>query len=200
VVATVLVSTSPQSWLMEGRIDFNPFYMSPPPGVEMKSYPVAVLASGKFESFFKGKDIPSEIQASQKKNNLGAVNKLDSTITSGKSELLVVGTSELNSSGFLTSARRILSGGSGSGVYSNDILVHSMVDYLAGYGYVPEMKSKNLDFNPLVKTGDHTRFLLKLINIGLVPVFVILTGLAVWRRRIARRRFIENQFSRGGSK
>ena len=124
------------------------------------------------------------------------MHKLDSTVSSGKSELIVVGTSELNTSGFLNSARRILSGsGNSGGVFSNDILIHSMVDYLAGNSYVPEMKSKSLDYNPLVKTGDKTRFLLKIINMGLVPLFVIITGLIVWRRRIARKRFIEMQFS-----
>ncbi|HPS87890.1 MAG TPA: Gldg family protein [Spirochaetota bacterium] len=200
VTASVLVSTSPQSWLMEGQMNFNPFFMAPPAGVEMKSYPVAAVASGKFESFFKGRDIPAEILAADKKNLLSTIHKLDSTISSGKSELIVVGTSELNSSGFLNSARRILSGGNVTGVYSNDILLHAMVDYLAGNSYVPEMKSKSLDFNPLVKTGDRTRFLLKIINMGLVPVFVILTGLIVWRRRIARKRLIELQFSGGKAK
>jgi ABC-type uncharacterized transport system involved in gliding motility auxiliary subunit len=196
ITASVLVSTSPQSWLMEGQMNFNPFLMAAPGGVEMKSYPVAVLASGKFESFFKGRDIPSEIITADKKNILSTVHKLDSTVASGKSELIVVGTSELNTSGFLNSARRILSGsGNSGGVFSNDILIHSMVDYLAGNSYVPEMKSKSLDYNHLEKTGDKTRFLLKIINMGLVPLFVIITGLIVWRRRNARKRFIEMQFS-----
>ena len=200
VTATVLVSTSPLSWLMEGKMNFNPFFMTPPAGVEMKSYPVAAVVSGKFESFFKGRDIPAEILAADKKNLLSTIHKLDSTVNSGKSELIVVGTSELNSSGFINSARRILSGGNGTGVYSNDILLHSMVDYLAGNNYVPEMKSKSLDYNPLVKTGDRTRFLLKIINMGLVPLFVIFTGLIVWRRRIARKRLIELQFTGGDGK
>lgn len=200
ITASVLVSTSPQSWLMEGQMNFNPFFMAPPAGVEMKSYPVAAVVSGKFESFFKGKDVPAEILAADKRNLLSTIHKLDSTVSSGKSELIVVGTSELNSSGFLNSARRILSGGNGTGVYSNDILLHSMVDYLAGNSYVPEMKSKSLDFNPLVKTGDRARFFLKIINMGLVPLFVIFTGLIVWRRRIARRRLIELQFTGGDGK
>ena len=197
VAASVLVSSSPQSWLMEGNMNFNPFLMAPPAGAVFKSYPLAAIASGKFESFYKGKDIPAEILSADKKGSLSTIHKLDSTVSSGKSELIVVGTSELNSSGFLNSARRLLSGGNAAGVYSNDILLHSMVDYLAGNSYVPEMKSKSLDFNPLAKTGDQTRFLLKIINMGLVPVSVILTGLVVWRRRIARKRFIESQFTGG---
>lgn len=194
----VLVSTSPQSWLMEGRMNFNPFFMAPPEGVEMKSYPVAVQLSGRFESFFRGRDVPAEILSSGKKNSLSSVTKLDSTVTSGKSELIVVGTSDITSSGFINSSRRILSGGSGEEAFSNDILLHSMVDYLSGNTYVPEMKSKSISFNPLIKTGERTRFFLKIINAGLVPLFVIIMGMIVWRRRISRRRFIEMQFSQGG--
>lgn len=200
VSAAVLVSTSPQSWLMEGRMNFNPLFMNTPSGVEMKSYPVAALASGKFESFYKGKEIPAEILSAGKKNVLSTVHKLDRTVESGKSELIVVGTSDLNSSGFMNSARRILSGGNSAEIYSNDILIHSMVDYLSGNSYVPEMKSKSLDFNPLEKTGDQTRFFLKIINMGLVPLFTVLTGLVVWRRRIARKRFIEALFAGGDKK
>lgn len=199
ISSTLLVSTSPQSWLMEGRMNFNPFFMSAAEGKEMKSYPVAVLLSGKFESFFKGRDIPAESVTSGSRGQLSAVNKLDSTIASGKSELIVVGTSEINSSGFMSSARRILSGSSGEGAHSNEILVHSMVDYLAGNIYVPEMKSKSLDFNPLIKTDDRTRFLLKIINMVLVPLFTVLTGLVVWRRRISRKRQIEISFGGGAA-
>ncbi len=195
VNSSVLVSTSPQSWLMEGRMNFNPLFMSPPSGVQMKSYPVAALVSGKFESYFRGKEIPAEALSADKKNILNTVNKLETTVTSGKSELLVVGTSELNASGFLDFSRRVLSGGNGSGVFSNDVLLHSMVDYLSGNSYVTEMKSKSLDYYPLIKTDNRTRFMLKIINVGLVPVIVIITGILVWRRRIARKRFIEKQFS-----
>ena len=190
----VLVATSPESWLMEGRMNFNPMFMNPPSGNEFKSYNVAVLASGKFDSFYKGKEAPAA-KDTKAKSSLTAQKKLDSTVESGKSEIIVVGTSDITSSGFINHSRRILAGTGGGEAFSNDILLHSMVDYLAGNHYVPEMKSKSLDYNPLVKTSDNTRFMLKVINIGLVPVFIILTGFVVWRRRISRRKQIEMKFA-----
>lgn len=195
--ATVLVSTSGNSWLMEGRMNFSPFFMSAPSGKEMKSFNVAVLVSGKFQSYFKGKDVPEMTDAGNKKSNLSYVKRLDSTVASGKSELIVVGSSEFTSSGFLNYARRMLSGGGTAETFSNDILIHSMVDYLAGNTYVPEMKSKSLDYNPLVKTGDRTRFMLKIINMIFVPVFVILAGIVVWKKRMMRKKLIETEFSGG---
>ena len=91
----------------------------------------------------------------------------------------------------------MLSGGGASGVFSNDILIHSMVDYLSGNTYIPEMKSKSLDYNPLVKTGDRTRFILKIINMIFVPLFVVLAGIVVWKKRVMRKKFIETEFSGG---
>lgn len=197
VEASVLISTSPDSWLMEGRMNFSPFFMNAPSGKEMKSFPVAALVSGKFQSYFKGKEIPVSADLKDKKNMLSAVKKLDATVASGKSELIVVGTSELNASGFLNYARRVLSGGGAAEAFSNDILIHSMVDYLSGNTYVPEMKSKSLDYNPLVKTGDRTRLILKIINMVFVPLFVIFTGIIVWKKRMMRKKLIETEFSGG---
>jgi len=193
IESEVLVATSPESWLMEGRMNFNPMFMNPPSGKEFKSYNVAVIASGKFDSFYKGKEAPAAKDA-KVKSTLTAQKKLDSTIESGRSGIIVVGTSDITSSGFINHSRRILAGTGGGEAFSNDILLHSMVDYLAGNHYIPEMKSKSLDYNPLIKTSDNTRFMLKVINIGLVPVFVILTGFIVWRRRISRRKRIEMKF------
>lgn len=194
---TDLVSTSPRSWLMEGRMQNNPLFMNPPDGTEMKSYRVAVLASGKFSSFFRGKDVPQAKELKQKKTALAASSRLDATVESGRSQIIVVGCSDITRSFTINQARRLLSGSGMSEAFSNDIFIHSMVDYLAGKYYVPEMKSKSLDYNPLEKTEDSTRFMLKIINMGLVPVSVVVTGLVMWRRRRIRRKLVENEFNAG---
>ena len=191
---SVLISTSPQSWIMEGNLNFHPMFMSPPEKDQMKSHPIAVLLSGKFDSFFKNKNIPNEIASSMNKNAYSKVNKLESTITSKKSKLIVVGSSDITMSEFVDIARRVLSGGNQSEAYSNDILMHSMVDYLSGNEYVPEMRSKSLSYNPLIRTDDRTRFFIKMINMVMIPIFVVLTGFILWRRRIARKKLIRLEF------
>ena len=45
------------------------------------------------------------------------------------------------------------------------------------------------------KTGDTERFVYKSINIAGVPIFIIIIGLFIWRKRIARRKFIQKEFS-----
>ena len=195
IESSILISTSQGSWLMEGNMNFHPMFMSPPNRSEMKSYPIAALISGRFDSFFKDKNIPNEIVASANKNAFSKINKIDSTIISKKSKLLVVGSSDFTGTEFLDIARRVLSGGNPSETFSNDILIHSMVDYLSGNTYIPEMKSKGINYNPLIRTDDKTRFFLKVINMVFVPIFVVLTGLILWRRRIARKKLIQQKFA-----
>jgi ABC-type uncharacterized transport system involved in gliding motility auxiliary subunit len=195
IESSILISTSPQSWIMEGNLNFNPMLMLPPDKSQMKSYPIAALISGRFDSFFKDKDIPNEIVSSGNKNAFSKINKIESTISSKKSKLIVIGSSDITITEFMKLARNVLSGGNQGETFSNDILIHSMVDYLSGNGFVPEMKSKSLSYNPLIKTDDSARFLIKLINMVFVPLFVVLTGFILWRRRIKRKKLISMEFS-----
>ncbi len=194
---TDLVSTSDQSWIMEGRMQNNPLFMVPPQGVQMKSYRVALLAEGRFDSWFKGKPAPVVTGGKKQGSAFTSSSKLDSTVESGASRIIVVGCSDITRSGVMSQARKMLSGSGMSEAYSNDIFIHSLVDYLAGRDYVPEMKSKSLDYNPLAKTDDGMRFLYKLINMGLVPASVVVTGAVIWRRRRIRRKLVETEFTGG---
>jgi len=196
LAVTGLVSTSDDSWLMTGRIDFNPYLMEANRSGDMKSYPVAALLSGSFGSYFKNREIPVSAKDKKTAGPLTATAKLDATIKSGKTEIVVVGTSEISRSGFMIDSRKVLSRGRRDEVFSNDLLIHGMVDYLTGNDYIPEMQSKDLDFNPLDKTGDGTRTALKTVNIAGVPLLVILGGLLVWRRRRARKKALLNEFSK----
>ncbi len=190
-----LISTSPQSWTMEGRVNYNPMNMVPPADEMLESRIIAAGAAGSFQSYFKDNGAPAGLD-SKAGNRIRTSSALDKTVTSGRSEIIVVGSSEIVTSGFIDYARGALAG-SGSGAFSNDILLHSLVDYLSGNDYVPEMKGKSISFNPLERTEERTRFMLKVINMGMVPFFVILTGLVVWRRRAARKKIIEIDFTGG---
>jgi hypothetical protein len=70
------------------------------------------------------------------------------------------------------------------------------VDSLTGNEYIPEMKSKSLEYSPLDKTEDNTRFMLKAVNIAGVPVIIILAGIVMWRRRESRRKKLAGEFNR----
>ncbi len=199
ITRTNLVSSSGESWLMKGRINFNPLMMGSGGGKDMKSYNLASLFSGKFPSFFKGKEVPVP-EGDKKKVRTGgkikATKKLEGTIGSGNTRIIVVSSSEITRSGFLMYSRKILASGNRGEVYSNDHLLHSFVDFLSGNEYIPEMKSKSLEYSPLDKTEDNTRFVLKAANIVGVPVIIILIGIVMWRRRESRRKKLLAEFNR----
>ena len=202
-----LVSSSDESWQMAGQVNFNPFLLAPPQNKEeMKKYALAVLLSGKFESHFKGRDIPrdEDPKKAQVARETISVGKADGTAPAATTKVIVVGSSEITRSGFLMNSRRIMSSVMAQGeeqdrVFSNGFLIHSMADYLLGNSYIPEMSSKSLDYNPLDKTADGTKIVLKAINIGGVPIFVVLAGFVIWKRRLRRRKEIQERFSREAS-
>jgi ABC-2 type transport system permease protein len=198
-----LVDSSDESWLMTGQINFNPLFINPPENKgEMKKYPLAVLLSGKFDSYYKGKDVPSagNNEKGREKKETFTVGKMDATVQAGTTRIIVVGTSEITRSGFLMNSKRIMSSVMSEGeeqdkIFSNGFFIHSMADYLLGNSYIPEMSSKSLGYNPLDKTSDSKKIVLKSINIAGVPIFVILAGLLIWRRRQQRKKFIHELFS-----
>ncbi len=199
-----LVSSSDESWQMVDQVNFNPFLIAPPAKKDdMKKFAMAVLLTGKFESYFKGKDIPKDDdpKKAQEQKETISVGKADSTMPAGTTRVIMVGSSEITRSGFLMNSKRIISSALSQGdeqdkVFSNGFLIHSMADYLLGNSYIPEMSSKSLDYNPLDKTADGTKIVLKALNIGGVPIFVVLAGLVIWKRRQRRKKAIQERFSR----
>ncbi len=199
VTVTRLVASSDESWLMKGRMNFNPMMMRPNPEAEKQSYDLALLLSGKFNSFFKGKEVPLPDKKKKKTSGkISTIARLDESVKSGKPEIIVVGTAELARSGFLSDSRKVLSKGKRNEAYSNDNLVHGMVDYMAGNFHVPEMLAKSLEFNPFDEpTEKSTNLILKTINMAGVPIVVIILGIVMWRFRIRRKNRIAAQFGGG---
>ncbi|MDR3237199.1 MAG: Gldg family protein [Spirochaetia bacterium] len=192
ITAETLIASSKESRLMGERVDFNPFMLETGKSDELKSYPLSVELSGKFESFFKGKDTPLK----EEQGALNLIHRLDETIEHGKTRLIVTGTSQITRSEFLLNSRKILAGSGEEGeAFSNEILIHGMADYLTGNDYIPEMKSKSLAYNPIDKQSASWRFVLKAINIAGAPILVIVWGLIAWRRWKNRKILIHKKFS-----
>ncbi len=198
-----LVSSSDESWQMTGQINLNPFYMMPPENRDdMSRYGLAVLVAGKFDSFYKGRAVPGPAAGEKKQApETITVQKLEKTVQSGTTKIIVVGSSEITRSYFLMNAKRIISSALSDPndqdkIFANGFFIHSMVDYLLGNVYIPEMSSKSLDYNPLDVSSDGTKIALKTVNIAGVPLLVILAGLLIWKRRSRRKKSIQERFAR----
>lgn len=196
IALSSLISSSKESWLMQGHVSFNPFMMEAADQKDMKSHIMAASISGKFESYFKGKNIHSvKAGAAQ---SLRSERRFDETPAALKSTILVVGTSEITRSGFLVDSKKILTGaqhGPADDIFSNSLFLHNIADYYTGAGFIPEMRSKSLDYNPVEKISNTGKFTVKMFNMTAVPLLAAAAALAVLRKRSLRRKTIEKMFS-----
>lgn len=178
-----LVSSSEKSWTMKGRVNYNPMMMKPPQESQMKKHALAVMLSGKFESFFKGKGVPEGVDKKSGSSMVSSTRMIEKAVK--PSQLVVIGTSEITGPNVVDN----------EGKSPNAIFLHNIVDYLNGNVDVPEMRSKGLEFNPLEKSASGTKLTLKIINIAGLPALVILLGFFMWRMRMTVRKRVQAEFS-----
>ena len=76
----------------------------------------------------------------------------------------------------------------------NSMFIMNVIDYLNDRVDVALMRSKEQRFNPLENPAPATKTLTKAFNIAGLPVLVVLFGIAVWLRRVARKKRIQAMF------
>jgi ABC-type uncharacterized transport system involved in gliding motility auxiliary subunit len=194
-----LFSSSEKSWEMAERISLNPMMLQPPSAREtMKSFPLAYVIEGSFESYFAGKEIPEKPEAKtdleQKETgeeragaDLSRIERSGETITKGKpGKIFVIASSEILKDNMIDEEGRT----------PNAMFIMNVVDYLNAREDTALMRSKEQRFNPLTETKGETRTFLKVFCIAGLPLMVVLFGLVVWYRRTSRKRRIQMMFGK----
>jgi len=199
LTAHKLFSSSDRSWEMAGRIELNPMMIQPPSSADaMKSFDLAYVLEGSFESYFAGKPVPEKPAAL---NDTGKEEEgedrpgADLSKIEGKAEvptrgrpgkILLIASSEMIKDNLVDEGGRA----------PNAMLVLNLLDYLNGREEIALMRSKEQRFNPLRETGGGTRTFVKAFNIAGLPALVILFGLGVWFRRHSRKKRIRMMFAK----
>jgi ABC-type uncharacterized transport system involved in gliding motility auxiliary subunit len=197
-----LFSSSEKSWEMKDRISLDPSMIGgPPPGDELTTYPLAYVLKGEFPSYFAGKPIPEKPAdpAAEEAQNTPAdgetppsagkdLSAFESTPPqrdkSVPAKILLIGSAELIQDSVLEADGRT----------PNAMFMMNAIDYLNGRMDVAMMRSKEQRFNPLEDPTPAARTLTKAFNIAGLPVLVVLFGIAVWLRRMARKKRIQAMF------
>jgi ABC-type uncharacterized transport system involved in gliding motility auxiliary subunit len=196
VVATKLLSSSDESWLMEGMINLNPMFIRPPEAKDaLTSYDLAYLLEGRFTSFFKGKAIPEremgekEIKEEDKDSNTQKLEGFTASHTfletSKPAKLFVLPCSQMLQDNMLDPEGRS----------TNATFILNVIDHLNGEDKIAQLRSKQQTLNPIVQTTPFSRALIKAFNIIALPIFVVLFGLGVLAKRTARKKKIANRFN-----
>jgi len=200
--ATRLFSSSEQSWEMKDRITLDPMIIgSPPPAKDLTAYPLAYVIEGEFPSHFAGQPIPEKpadpapategVEETDIDTATPASKDLSGFASSSNrrdkgvpAKILLVGSAELIQDSVLEADGRT----------PNSMFMMNVIDYLNDRVDVAVMRSKEQRFNPLEDPSPATRTMTKAFNMIGLPILVVLFGLGVWLRRIARKKRIQAMF------
>lgn len=191
IQVTKLLSSSDESWLMQGMINLNPMFITPPKEEkEMKSYDLAYLLSGTFTSYFKGKTIPEKEMGDkdikEEKTKLKGFTAEHTFIeTSKPAKLFILPCSQMLQDNMLDPEGRS----------TNATFLLNIIDHLNGEDKVAKLRSKQQTLNPIADTTPFARNIIKAFNIIVLPILVILFGFAVLVKRTSRKKKIANRFS-----
>jgi ABC-2 type transport system permease protein len=202
VTATRLFSSSDESWLMEGRINLNPMFLSPPQAKEdLTSYDLAYLLEGSFTSYFKGKEIPEKDTGDETADEAGEETETVPEKTAASFEGIAASNVILETSKpaklFILPCSQMLQDNmlDPEGRSTNATFLLNTIDYLNGDLNVAALRSKQQTLNPIADTTPAFRKVIKSINIIVLPLLVILFGLGVLAKRTARKKKIANRFN-----
>jgi ABC-type uncharacterized transport system involved in gliding motility auxiliary subunit len=213
---TEMFSSSDKSWEMSGRINLMPFMIQPPTDDKQKeSKPLAYLLEGEFPSYFTDKPIPEKPKKEEKKEDEADAdvenkdkNKEEKKekkipeikesqvkgekgiLTRGKpGKIFLIGSSEVLKDNVLQQQRNFPN--------PNVDFILNTLDYLNNREDIAVMRSKIQRFNPLKQSiSPFVKEIVKILNIGGLPVLFILMGIIIWIRRTARKKQIQAMFKK----
>jgi len=191
----LLISSSTDSWEVSENINlYNPLMIQPPSSADDKGpRKLAYLLEGHFSSFFKGRDIPARPQPDAEAEEVNVDNVFSNDSIKAQAEFLpetqngkifVVGTSEILGDNVFDQ----------SGSNTNATFILNLLDYLNGQEDFAVMRSKGQRYNPLRETKPEIRATVKTFNIVGLPIIVIVAGVLVWLRWMAKKKRIQSEF------
>ncbi len=191
---------------------------------EFQSYPLAYLLEGGFSSYFTGKPLPvkktappdagddaktgaageakppvekegnpegasaaaPQAQAEKKPESAPVpVESEGAFISRGKpGRIFIMASSEMLTDNVIDAQGR----------GADAVFILNVIDALNGRGDIAVLRGKRQDFNPLQPIGAGAKTAVKAFNIAGLPILVVLFGVAVWFRRMSRKRRIQEMF------
>jgi ABC-type uncharacterized transport system involved in gliding motility auxiliary subunit len=169
----ILARSSEKSGVLTAPYNIDPFREWTAFDFNREYVPLGVAITGEFTSFFAGKPKPS--MDTLVVEDLAA-DLADSRLDSGSGGRLVVwADADFVSDAVLRDQ-------------SNLILFQNMTDWLSEDEGLISIRSKEVTARPLEEVDDSTRTLVKYLNMFLMPLLVVIFGVARWQIRKQKRR------------
>jgi len=182
------VKSTEHAWTVQGRYDLNPqqrFYQTPS---EKKIYPLAVELSGKFKSFYAGKEIPkvelAEDDDKEKSSSSESDSERKTLEESQETQIIVVGNAN-----FI--ANNILGGLGGNQAAANVIFFQNIVDWLTLGEELINIRSRGVTDRPLKEDlAEATKSFVKFsCTLGIPIIIVIFAFVRFYMRKRTKRLF-----------
>ncbi len=225
IKARRVISSSEKSWQMRAPITLAPEMIRPPQSEqEFQSYPLAYWLEGGFGSYFAGRPLPEKKTdpAGEDTPEGAAADTQSGPETAGEpadapaaaprspeAKQPESGPVPVESEGafiargrpgriFVMASPEMLTDNviDAQGRGPNAIFILNVIDALNDRTDMAVLRAKRQDFNPLTPIGAGTKTAVKAFNIAGLPILVVLFGIAVWFRRLSRKRRIQEMFQR----
>ncbi len=179
-----LIKTSKRSW-QQGEGAMLQYAMPPQGTNDFRKHTISAVVEGAVKSYFDGKPIPrGATNASTAGIGLAASSDAGFIPAAKKARIFILAGSEMAKNSIIDQ----------EGKYPNSIFVKNLIDWLAADQDLIPIRKKGLSYNPMKKVPDFVKTLIKFINVGGVPLIVIVLGIFLWRLDNARRDRIRAQF------
>jgi len=170
-----LFSSSQNSWAKGEPFDLNPQQRQRATG-DMKTYPLAVAVSGRFESFYADKPVPEvqELEGGSPESTPPQEPDTGETISeSPETQIVVVGNARFVTNRFLGQFR------------TNGLFFENAVDWLTVGSDLISIRSRFVTNRPLKQISEGSKLFVRIINICGASFLVILFGLIrfIFKRR-----------------
>lgn len=202
---TALMRSSRSSWTVEDPSQIGPWIQGPPAAGDTAPRDVAVLLEGRFASAFDG---PVDLGLPAQETPDGETPDGETADGAGDRPAAAAPAAELRVERYrpasVDDGRVILISASAlttpqmldaQSRTPNGTFLMNAVDYLNGAPGIAELRSKGLGVPRLSVSNPASRVVARWANTILVPALVLVAGLAVWSRRRARARRIQQLFA-----
>jgi ABC-2 type transport system permease protein len=152
---------------------------------DLKSYLLASAISGKFTSFYKGKEIPKEEKPEDEKNPRPPTPEKEMVSESPETQILVVANS------------RLIQDRSVWQFPGNLVFMMNGVDWLTLGNELISIRTRRVIERPIIELSDAKKATVRFLNIFAVSVLVVLLGIVRIFLKRRKRRYYESILVRG---
>ena len=174
ITITPLLYSSPKSAVMAAPYDINPLIQRSMQDWNQGPYALGVVLQGKFDSYFKDKEIPL-------KEDGEPVSDVEVITSSPDTRIIVLSDAFFIQDQYLVPQ------------LDNLTMALNMIDWMVQDERLISIRSREVSSRPIGEVSDAVRRTVKYTSLGLPPLLVALFGLLRWRLRSSRRKILALQ-------